>query len=1244
MPAQEIELKEIEIDCAISDDELAMRAAEFGQERFDLGSGPLFRAVLMRVAPEDHLLVIVVHHIASDGWSMMVLVREFTEFYNAAREGRPASLPALPVQYADYAQWQRSWMGSEKLQKDIGYWKEKLADAPVLDLPSDYIRPPVQRHVGARQTLALSAQLSSDLVDLSRRQQTTLFIVLTAAMKTLLHRYTGSYDIAVGAPVAGRNRPELDSLVGCFLNTIVIRTAVPENASFIQLIERVRDVALDAYAHEDIPFEKILEEVNPKRELSHTPLFQVFLNMLKMPEPSALTLSGIAAEIFPLPEATAKFDLTLYIDDRPSGIVFSLVYNTELFSQKRMAGMLEQLEHLLAQAIENPGRKLSEFSLVTAAAQLVLPDPYKKLDSRWEGAVHELFQAHAARSPFQLAVCDPHVMWSYRQLDALSNQLAHYLAGEKLAPGNVVAVYAHRSAPLVAALLGIMKAGAAFLVLDPAYPDARLLDYLEIAQPRAWLQLEAAGAVPDAVERFLTASGCSRFLVPASSRKDFEEALAGLPSNTLKLPVRPDDIAYISFTSGSTGRPKGVLGRHGPLTHFVPWLVETFAFNASDRFSLFSALSHDPLHRDVFTPLTIGASVFIPHPEEWRLPEKATAWMDENNITVSHLTPAMGQLLTEGRTKASRSLDSLRYVFFVGDALTRRDVFEIYKLAPFAACVNYFGSTETQRAVSFYRIPREAPNAAGSWPRPKDIVPLGHGIRDVQLLVLNRERQLAGIGEAGEIYVRSPHLAAGYLGEPGLSEEKFVRSHFTGDAADRMYKAGDLGRYLTDGSVETLGRSDTQVKIRGFRVELGEIEAVLKDQPHVRAAAVIAWQGPSETRQLAAYIVLDEEHSGWKQELLKAVSARLPDYMVPAAFVVLKELPLTPNGKLGRRALPPPVAGDAGEGDLLQPSSPEEELVAGIFADVLKKQQVSVNANFFEIGGHSLLATQVITRVRSTFEVELPLRALFEVPTVAGLARRISEMRGAGQITASPLVRVARQGHLPLSYAQQRLWFSSQMDPDNPFYNLVAALRLIGPLDAGLLRRSFNELIRRHEILRTIYVSIDGLPGQVIKAEAEIELPLIKLTEARIDEREAAIQRLVKQEALRPFDLSREVPVRGLLIRLDDTQNVIVVVLHHIASDGWSVGILVREIAALYNAFASGHRSPLPELPIQYADFANWQRRPAQEQVFKAQLEFWRRCFENAPPMLDLPTDRPRSQAPSYRASRHSMEVPAEVL
>jgi amino acid adenylation domain-containing protein len=968
------------------DQEILSRAAVITSHRFDLSRGPLLQVELLKFSAEDHALLLVFHHVIADGWSMSILIHEAMALYNAFISGQPSPMANLEIQYADFAQWQRLSLTERVLNREVEYWKEKLANLPVLELPCDHSRPPVQTHAGARISRVLPDDLSQEAAALCRKGEITLFMLMLATFKLLLYRYTGNPDVVVGSPVAGRNHSKVENLIGCFLNTLVLRTYVSGNLSFRQLLQRVKEVTLDSYSHQEVPFEKLLEELRPERDSSRTPFFQVFFNMLNY-RSVALELHGLEVEMIELPEMWSKFDITLYVQERSGQIRLDIAYKTEVFSAGRISEMLEQLQHLLQQTVRNPDESIEEFSLVTPATRQVLPDPAAELNADWLGAVHELFHRHAEKNPHQIAVSDVHVEWNYRELDQMSDALADSLCGKGIRPGDVVAIYAHRSAPLVVSLLGVLKAGAAFLILDPAYPSSRLIDYLTIAKPKGLLQLEAAVPVPEQLERFLQQSSCEcRMMIGHSGSPNFEASLKEAFFNGVRPAAGPDDLAYISFTSGSSGKPKGVMGRHGSLTHFIPWMSEEFTLNAADRFSLLSALSHDPLHRDVFTPLMTGGRVCIPEPDALTTPGKAAEWMWKSGITVTNLTPAIGQIILEGG-RGTSLIESLRYAFFVGDILTRGDVAGFHRIAPNATFINLYGSTETQRAVSFLRVPASMYDETSAGHRAKEVLSLGKGMKDVQLLVMNRRNKLAGIGETGEIYMRSPHLAIGYMDDPKLTQDKFLKSWFTDNPDDRLYRTGDMGRYLPNGTVESLGRADQQIKIRGFRIELGEIEATLRQHAMVRHAAVIAPEDEPGSRRIFGYVVLQQKIPDWNRELQIYLRERLPVYMVPSALVALDVLPLMPNGKLDRKALPlPEVTAADGAISFVAARTELERELAEIMKKVLNVPDIGVHDSFFTLGGHSLLAIQFLAILQEKLNVKVTFQQFFQSSTVAELS------------------------------------------------------------------------------------------------------------------------------------------------------------------------------------------------------------------------------------------------------------------
>lgn len=965
----------------------AMRlAAQECRRPFKLTSDLMVRAVLFRLGGQNHILSLVMHHIVSDGWSMGILYRELSALYEAFSNQRSSPLPELPLQYADFAQWQRKRLQGAMLESQLGYWKRQLRDLSAVELSLDGPRPAVQTFRGGKHTARLASGATRALKELSRQEGASLFMTLLGAFQLLLLRYTGQEDIAVGTPIAGRNWTEVEGLIGFFINTLVLRTDVSGDCTFRELLGRVREATLGAYAHQDLPFEKLLEELRPDRDLSRTPLFQIFFNMVNVEE-VPLELDGLKVEQLSSEDVESKFDLTVYVRERERGLQFTIVYNTDIFQPARVAEMLSQYDRLLSQISENPDRPISSFSLLTPAAINVLPDPTEPLDATWFGAVHDRLSYRAERTPEHPAVTDPYDSWSYRELNLRSNQFARALLENDIRRGDVVVVYGHRSASLVWAVFSILKAGAAFLILDPTYPVERLIRYIRLAGPRGFVRLGASDFVPRELEEFIKESVGYQVTLPKLSALRLNDLFHGYSTEESGVRVGPEDLAYISFTSGSTGDAKGVLGKHGSLSHFLPWQQETFRLDESDRFSMLAGLAHDPLQRDIFTPIWMGATLCIPDPEIIGT-SKLADWMAESQVSFAHLTPALAELLVESAPSDCR-LDLLRYVFFVGDKLTRRDVARLRCLAPGVTCIASYGTTETQRAVGVHLLsdetePREL--------RRREVYPLGRGIKDVQLLVLTPSKRLAGIGELGEIYVRSPHLALRYVDEE-LTRARFLCNPYTNAPGDRLYRTGDLGRYLPDGDVEFAGRLDRQIKIRGFRVEPKEIEASLSRHISLRNAVVVLKEDRANGQQLVAYVVPAVEHPPTAGELRRFLESRLPHYMIPAAFIYIAALPLTPNGKLDAEALAAPELFVDRERPVAVADSETGRMIAQIWRDVLHLSQVDAEDSFFELGGHSLLAVQVISRLRQALDVEIPLRIFFENPTLANLAATVDQFR-----------------------------------------------------------------------------------------------------------------------------------------------------------------------------------------------------------------------------------------------------------
>ena len=982
------------------DREVVCHANKDAEQPYDLTAAPLMRAKILRLGNEEHVVLLNFHHIVCDGSSLAIFYRELAAIYEALAGGREAVLPRLFVQYADFSFWQQEAFQRGRFQRQAAYWRRQLGSnlSPV-ELPADWQRPGVLSYRGAKVTGRLSREVTLALKQLARKEQVTLFMILLAALKILLARLAGQNDIVVGATIAGRNRSELDGLIGFFINALALRTDLSGNPPFSELLERVREVCLEAYTHQDLPFERVVEELHPQRDPARNPIFQVLFNMADISDRD-LKLAGCATTRLNRAASGAKFDLVAHAPQVDNCIELALVYNRELFAEARAQAMLEQWIYLLNQIVEEPARRLDRFSMVPPAAKAILPNPAERLDDRWQGSIHSWLARRADEQPSREAVADERDSWSYGELDRLSNRLARRFIANGIKAKAVVAIYAHRDASLALALCAILKAGAVFVILDPAYPPARLVDYLRVAQPSGLLHMEEAGPLPAEIETCMGSAKVSLRLNLPRAKKQVARLLARSADAAPEINVTADDPAYIAFTSGSTGQPKAVLCRHGPITCFLPWQSETFDLHNSDRYGLLSGLGYNHLHREVFTALALGAALRVPSEHDLKDPERLAGWLRRHEISILHLTPALGRFL---KTAESKSLASLRRVFFGGDLLSGQDVAAMREIAPGATVASFYGATETQRAIGYFIIPDSPPDARDQ----ARVVPTGRGAPGVQLLLLTPNQQLAGIGESGELYVRSPHLAAGYVGDPERTGTKFILNAFSDDPRDRLYRTDELGRYLPDGNVEWLGRNDRRASVRGFRVELAEVEATLGQCPGVRSAAVVAQEYVSDGRssgetRLVAYMECEKSgalNAGAAREFL---NGRLPHYMIPSSIYSVDRMPLNPNGKIDYAALPSTQQFHSQAAQALEaPANDLEQAVAGIFAEVLQLERVGRRDNFFELGGHSLVAAKAAARIRETLGRRLDLRAFLEFPTVEGICRRIEGDSSVGSIPDS---------------------------------------------------------------------------------------------------------------------------------------------------------------------------------------------------------------------------------------------------
>ena len=1564
--------------------ELMRLATEEAQRPFDLETGPLVRARLLRFNADEWVLIFTMHHIISDGWSMGVLVNEMAALYRSYIEDQTSTegpLAELPVQYADFSEWQREWLTQGNLERQLRYWKQQLGgELPVLDLPADRARPPRQSFRGAVRRFTLSEELSANIKNLARHEGATLFMTLLAAFQSLLHRYTNQTDILVGTGIANRNRAELESLIGFFVNTLVLRTDFSGRPTFRELLGRVRDLTLAAYAHQDLPFEKLVEELQPARDLSRNPIFQVSFALQNAPM-QELELPGLALRTQEFETLTTRFDLECHVWDEAGGLQGFLFYSTDLFDEATVDRLIDHYRNFLEAVVANPDRRVSEVEFLTENER-------RKLLFEWNETqhpitrdlcVHHLFETKAAKTPGALAVEFAGEQLTYAELNERANSLAHQLRALGVGPEVLVGLRLERGIELVIGMIGILKAGGAYVPLDPSYPSERLQFMIEDAKPAVIVTQEARMLVVEEVSR-------------GGAATPREEAAAA------PLRRRVENSAYVIYTSGSTGTPKGVAITHASLMNLVRWHQRVYQVSAADRATQVAGLAFDASVWEVWPYLTAGASLHIADEETRLSPQKLIEWLDAKRITISFLPTPLAEAVLDEQWPPEICL---RTLLTGGDRLRQAP----RKGLPFQLANNY-GPTENTVVTTWTFITEQTHTPP----------PIGRPVDNAQVYVLDEELRLAPIGIVGELFAGGENLARGYLNRPDLTAERFIPNPFSVEPGERLYRTGDRVRVLSDGQIEFLGRVDEQVKVRGFRIELGEIEATLAEQEEIREAVVVTHEDSAGEKRLVAYVVpraevqnmerahLEQQHldqwqtlyedtyahddtavadplfniAGWtssytgepippeemrewqqssvaqvlklqprrvleigcgtgllllqiaphcevytatdfspvaldyvrrqlpklgleesrvqllqrmahqfegieddsfdavllnsvvqyfpdldyflrvlesaleavkpggfvylgdlrnyrlleafhtsvqtyqstdnatlkqrvrrnieteeellldpalfnalkerfpkigavevqlqrgrahneltrfryqvvlhvgeraqvecptidwqteklnldalrqlllenKPEMLGVhgvpnarlwaddgidpedvwslsetlpyevdvrwsdagageyfdivfrpqmtqstqielknqrnlwigpyannplqgslarnlisrlrgrLEEKLPDYMIPASFVILDALPLTPNGKVDRRALPAPDETRSG-GDFVAPSTPVEELLARLWAEVLGIESVGMRDDFFALGGHSLLATRLISRVRESFGVELPVRSLFEAPTVRDLAGHVeAALRNRTGEQAPPVIRVSREEKLPLSFAQQRLWFLHELEPSSSFYNVPVAVRLRGHLQIEAMQRTLNEIVRRHESLRTSFPTIDAQPVQSIAPILVLDLPLIDVS----TEHEA--QQCATEEARLPFNLATGPLIRASLVRLGAEDHVLLVTMHHIVSDGWSMGVLIKEVGTLYRAFINDEPSPLAELPVQYADFAVWQRQWLSGEVFETHLSYWRRQLGGELPVLSLPTDKPRPEVQSFRGSSQSLQLPVPV-
>ncbi len=1201
-------------------DEAIRLATEEARTPFNLSTGPLIRVKLLALDEQDHVVLLNMHHIISDGWSMSVLIQEIAVLYEAFLHHQPSPLPELPIQYADFAQWQQEWLAGERLERQIAYWKKKLdTNLPILELPTDRTRPAVQTLNGDTYSIKLPKKLSDQVKTFAREQDVTLFMALLAAFKVLLYRYTGQTDICVGSPIANRTRAEIEGLIGFFVNTIVLRTQPDGELSFRQFLQQVKEVTLEAYANQDVPFERLVEILQPERDMSHSSLFQVMFILQNNPMLVDRELPGVSISTLNINAGTSTFDLTLMVTEQPDGLSAAVEFNTDLFNKDTIVRLMEHYQVLLQSIIHEPDQQISQLPILSEAerGKLLIELNDTETDYPSQFCIHHLIEQQTERNPDADAVILEDQRLSYGELNRKANRLAHLLLHQGIGPGKLVGICQDKSLDLIVSVLATLKAGAAFLPIDPSYPDDRIAHMLEDANVSLVLTLAEHQSI------------LSNHPVTTVQLDTIGPGLERLNDQNPNIPMTPDHLAYIIYTSGSTGKSKGVMVPHRSVVNqYFAWEEEFELGTKATCHLQMASFSFDVFCGDLVRALCSGGKLVLCPRDMLLDAERLYRTMIAHGVNIAEFVPAVLRNLIQYLERTDQDLA------FINVLIAGSDVWYVseYKnflrfCGPQTRLYNTFGLTEATIDSTHF----EGAKMSLSGDR---VVPIGRPFANTKIYILDSMLNPTPIGIPGELCVGGAGITYGYLNRPDLTAEKFIPNPFAPHPGERLYRTGDRARYLADGNIEFLGRMDDQVKIRGYRIELGEIEATLSKHPDIHQAAVIVAGDSSETKRLVAFLLAQNSVQPSPAELRAYLKSHLPEYMIPAYFIWVEQMPLSPNGKIDRKALSGYDLGEAivPSAEFVAPRNATEQIIADIWQSVLACQRVGCYDNFFELGGHSLLATQVIARLREAFQTDVPLRLIFESPTVAELAEYIDRSTKSAQgILPPPIVPVSRDQELPLSFAQQRLWFLDQFEPNSPFYNIPNAVRLQGDLDITALQRTVNEIVRRHESLRTTFHVIDGKPQQRILPALRIPIRLIDLAEIPPADQPSEAAQASLLESQRPFDLSRGPLLRVILVRLAQDDHIVLVIMHHIISDEWSIQVFTREIAAIYDALIHNRPSPLPELPIQYADFAYWQQQWLQGEVLERQLNYWKQQLDGIPALLELPTDRPRPAVQTFR-------------
>ncbi len=1181
---------------------------------FDLSTDDMIRAHLIILNEHEHLLVITIHHIASDGWSISIFLKELVELYDSYIDDRPALMEPLEIQYADYAIWQRQHFQGELLDNKINYWKNKLTDLEPLQLPTDYPRLTTLSTKGALVQSAIDNGLSKELEQLSNKQGSTLYMTLLSAFKVLLCRYSGQHDICVGSPTAGRQQQELEGLIGFFVSTLALRSTVASDISFIEFLQHVKTTTLEAYEHQEAPFEKVVNAVVKKRDLSRTPIFQVMFALQNTPDIPELNLQNLNLSRQDYTHDTSKFDLSFFITETATGLRLSAEYNTDLYKESTITQMIAHFNQLLTTIVKDPHQKIGKLSILTPSEEHQLLVEFNDTDGSYskDKTVVDLFEEQAKKTPDNIAVVFEKDKLTYNELNKRANQLAHYLQSKGVRQETLVPICIERSLEMIVGVLAILKTGGVYVPIDPEYPEERI-NYmikdtsapiiLTDSQSRKRLQLKQGIEVIEI---------------------DNDWSVIDKQSVTNpKVVLSADALLYIIYTSGSTGKPKGVKMPGRSLVNLLNWQQKQFK-NKNRRVLQFASLNFDVSFQDIFSTICLGSSLYLIRAE--RRIDMVEVVKDIKQYGITHLFIPFIVLknLAEHILPIYDDTFPLEEIIVAGEQLKlTEDIHALIKKSGIRL-INQYGPTETH-VVTSYTI--NADDELLTLP------PIGKPIDNCRLYILDNSEEPVPIGITGELYIGGVPVANGYLNQPELTAKKFITDKFSKQVGAKLYRTGDLARWMPDGNIEYLGRIDDQVKIRGYRIEPGEIEGVLQECDLVRQGVVLAREDSNGNKRLIGYVVPEREFN--KEALKSYLESKLPNYMIPVLWVPIEKFPVTSNGKIDRKALPDPDTDELATDQYVAPGNDLEKKLIKIWRDVLDVKRIGVHDNFFELGGHSLLAVRVVSAMRIKLKIEVAIKDLFLHPTIATIAKHIENNKIIIQL---PEIEIQPRPHfIPLSCSQERLWFIDHLEGSSQ-YHLSLVLRLKGHLNKPALVFAFKSIIDRHEVLRTVIQEEEGEPYQLIKEKDEWQLTIIDGCEYN----EYSLQERIDDLIHQPFLLNKDYTLRAQLISLKEGDHILAITMHHIASDGWSFAILVKELSAFYNFYIEEKKLDLFPLALQYADYAIWQKRYLQGELLHKKINYWREQLQYVAP-LQLPTDFPRPPVQSAQGASIAYVVEKEL-